>query len=136
RNFLDEDLRDFANGATIPQSYDTSESHILPSFNLKVELTDDLIGRFAVGRAIALPDMEDLRAYKRLGVIGYTIDADYYENTDSVPGAIRPVVPDSLVFNGWRAEGGNPELKAMESTQFDLSLEWYFSRVGSLTTSY
>src|SRR5690606_11144911 len=28
---------------------------VLPSFNLKIELTDDLIGRFAVSKAIALP---------------------------------------------------------------------------------
>ena len=136
RNFLSDDLRQFANGASIPGTYNTSESHLLPSFNLKVELTDELIGRFAVGKAIALPDMEDLRAYKQIGVIGYTINSSYFGGLDDVPGDIRPVDPDSIVFNGWRAEGGNPELKAMESVQFDLSLEWYFARVGSLTTSY
>lgn len=33
----------------------------------------------------------------------------------------------------WDASGGNPYLKPMESKQYDLSLEWYFSNVGSLT---
>jgi TonB-dependent receptor len=34
------------------------------------------------------------------------------------------------------AAAGNPYLKPAVSTQFDLGVEWYFSRVGSLTVDY
>jgi TonB-dependent receptor len=34
------------------------------------------------------------------------------------------------------ASAGNPYLKPAISTQFDLGVEWYFSRVGSLTVDY
>ncbi len=143
RNFLPQADADFATGVAVPSNTKSSENHLLPSFNLKVELTDDLIGRFAVAKAIALPDMGDLRAYRSMALIGYAYTPEYFPN-DMVPGTFNPddvpeerraVNPDSIDLPGYKAEGGNPDLKAMESIQFDLSLEWYFSSVGSLTTS-
>lgn len=141
RNFLPPEHEAFATGAVIPSDTKTSESHLLPSFNLKVELTDDLIGRFAVAKAIALPDMESLRAQRSMALIGYSYTPTYFPadvtglSPDEVPEERRAVDPDSIQLPGYKAEGGNPALRAMESIQFDLSLEWYFSSVGSLTTS-
>lgn len=138
-NYLYPGVREFATGVAVEENTKTSETHLLPSLNVKVEFTDELVGRFAIGKAIALPDMGDLRAQKTLGVIGDTISSQYLGQDDSNAGAspseIRPVNPYSLQFGGWKATGGNPELKAMESTQLDMSLEWYFADVGSLTTS-
>lgn len=110
---------------------------VLPSFNLKIELTDDLIGRFAVSKAIALPDMSEVRNQAVLGARGVTINRERVdENAPAVPGpedsgsdilSVGPVV--------WTGSGGNPGLQPMESNQWDASLEWYFAPVGSLTVS-
>lgn len=139
RNFVSADLSSFATGDSTSGDTSTSENHVLPSFNIKVEFTDDLLGRFAVAKAIALPDLGDLRAQRTLSHIGGNISTDTAGGDDpgnnGVPPGIRAIDPTKLGFNGWKASGGNPELKAMESTQFDASLEWYFADVGSLTTS-
>src|SRR5699024_82288 len=42
---------------------------------------------------------------------------------------------ESTSINDWIGTGGNTYLKPMESTQYDLSLEWYFNSAGSLTTT-
>ena len=36
---------------------------------------------------------------------------------------------------GFSGESGNPQLDPMRSTQLDLSYEWYFAPVGSITVS-
>lgn len=137
-NWLSPDEKAFGN------DYDEGELEssadwdgVLPSFNLKVELTDDLIGRFAVSKAIALPDMSEVRNQAVLGARGMTI-------TREVPNPDAPAMPgptdsgSNIVSVGpvvWTGNGGNPALKPMESTQWDASLEWYFAPVGSLTAT-
>jgi iron complex outermembrane receptor protein len=137
-NWLSTDEQAFGN------DYDEGElesgakwDDVLPSFNLKVELTDDLIGRFAVSKAIALPDMSEVRNQAVLGARGLNITRELPDpNAPALPGpedsgsnilAVGPVV--------WTGNGGNPALKPMESTQWDASLEWYFAPVGSLTAT-
>jgi len=43
---------------------------------------------------------------------------------------------ESTRIDDWTGSGGNTFLKPMESTQYDVSLEWYFSNAGSLTATY
>lgn len=148
-NFLPEEMLGFANDGFAANSAQGSFTEVLPSFNLKVELTDDLLGRFAISKAIALPDLGDLRNYTDISVIGGNIGVSYQEPdlkpddpnfpTDPETGEpleqFRVVDPDSIVFSGWKASTGNPNLKPMESIQVDASLEWYFADVGSITVS-
>lgn len=137
-NWLSPDEKAFGN------DYDEGELEssadwdgVLPSFNLKVELTDDLIGRFAVSKAIALPDMSEVRNQAVLGARGLNITRELPDpNAPALPG---PVDSGSNVVSVgpvvWNGNGGNPALKPMESTQWDASLEWYFAPVGSLTAT-
>jgi TonB-dependent receptor len=104
----------FANGATAEYNADTSYDNWLPSFNLKVNLTDQFLMRFGFSKAMARPDLGLTRNYFRL------VEAD--ENDDGT-------------WGGLRADTGNGYLKPIKSTQFDLSGEWYFSRVGQLSLS-
>lgn len=130
-NFLSDDERGFANNAFSVQNAIADYSTTLPSFNLKVELTDDLISRFAVAKAIALPDMEAVKSQANLSQIGLNIEQPEQDpNNPSAGGGIL-----GAEVAGWRGSSGNPGLKPMESTQFDASLEWYFANVGSLTTT-
>lgn len=137
-NWLTPDEKAFGNDYDEGELASSAEwDGVLPSFNLKVELTDDLVGRFAVSKAIALPDMSEVRNQAVLGARGMTI-------TREVPNPDAPALPgptdsgSNIVSVGpvvWTGNGGNPALKPMESTQWDASLEWYFAPVGSLTAT-
>ena len=107
-------MRDFANGATTELNAETDYDNFLPSLNVKVNLTDDVLMRFGFSRAMARPDLGLTRNYVRI------VEAD--PNDDGS-------------WGGLRAETGNGFLKPVTSTQFDLSAEWYFSKVGQLTTT-
>ena len=136
RNYLSDAERNFGNDAEERLSAETDFDMLLPSFNLKIEVADDLITRFAFSKAVALPDMSDIRNRATLG-------------TESIQ-AIRPISnPDpenppepgenliqSAYVPAWTGSGGNPFLKPMESTQYDLALEWYFAEVGQLSVTY
>ena len=147
-NYLSEaDRRYGTQGADWSTATDTYDA-FLPSFNLKVELTDDLIGRFAVSKAIALPDMSLVRNNISIGTNGYdrvlkeiTFDSRNPDGSlviDPVTGEAeqtRLQYTESATIGDWTGSGGNTYLKPMESVQHDVSLEWYFNNAGSLTTT-
>lgn len=89
--------------APTPASFPKTFSNWLPSFNLRAELTPTLIGRLAASRVLTRPNV-----------------------TQSSPQI-------SVSTDTATASGGNPDLVPFLATQFDGSLEWYFSRKGSLT---
>lgn len=141
KNWLTADERGFGNDAYQFQAATADYSTVLPSLNLKLELTDDLIGRFAVSKAIAQPDMSEVRNQAILGLTNQ-LGVIYMPNEEEDPDAPEETDPkfidtgrdiQSVSAAEWKGSGGNPKLKPMESTQYDLSLEWYFANVGSLT---
>lgn len=117
----------------------TDYSMLLPSFNIKVDITDDWVGRFAFAKSVAFPDMGDVRnrttfaAVDRDNVVEVrrTVEEDGDE-VSLLESAYIPVEEGELL---WGGEGGNPFMKPMESVQYDISLEWYFSEVGQLSTA-
>lgn len=122
-----EDIAFTSNGGGVQiNSIEDSYSKVLPSLNLKVELSDELIARFAYSKAISLPDLRDKRNRLQIGRQLIVQRADPNDNSS-------PVVAASI--NGYTASGGNPGLNPIESDNFDLSLEWYFADTGSLTAS-
>lgn len=143
QNWLTSVEQGFGNDAFELQAASADYSTVLPSLNLKLELSDDLVGRFAVSKAIALPDMSEVRNQAVLGARPLAVL--YVPDPIPDPDAPEPEPPTNplLVDTGrdiervfpvdWQGSGGNPFLKPMESTQYDLSLEWYFAQVGSLT---
>lgn len=140
RNWLDQADRDFANDGGQFQERSSTYEDVLPSFNLRVSLTDDLISRFAVSKAIALPDMSEVRNQAVLGsrqlITTYVRDEEADPDEVEEPGPVddgRDI--ESVQPPFWVGSGGNPGLQPMESIQYDASLEWYFAPVGSLTAS-
>ena len=135
-NYLSNEERAFGNDAEERLSAKTDFSMVLPSFNLKMEVADDLIARFAYSKAVALPDMSDIRNRANLGA-----DAIMIQRPVSVPDPDNPPEPGSnliegVAVTGWTGSGGNPYLKPMESSQYDIALEWYFAEVGQLSVTY
>jgi TonB-dependent receptor len=94
-------------GSNSPNTAVNEYDYFLPSLNLKFDLTDEIILRFAASRALARPSLADVRNFIQTGFDGNT-------------GALNTTA-------------GNPFLDPALSDQFDLGLEWYFAPVGSLT---
>ena len=146
--YLPDDVRNY--GSTLTEdgrfkpivqvvSAKTNYQSILPSFNIKVDLTSELVGRIAFAKAIAFPDMADVRNKTTFGTVNKNdlVIVERSVVTDGreivLPESVR--LPDDESNILWVGEGGNPALKPMESVQYDFSLEWYFSDVGQLSAA-
>ena len=89
-------------------------TNVLPSLNLVYEVQDDLLLRFAAGRAMSRPVFS---------LVGNSLTLQSAVEADETDAS-------GLVFRG---AAGNPELEPFESDQVDLSLEWYASDDLTLT---
>ena len=101
---------DSAFGWWLPQDVNHSYTDPLPSANLRVELTKDLIGRLAVSRTMTR--------------------ADYTALAGSA--SLSPPSVDTGIGSG---SAGNPNLKPITSNNADASLEWYFADRALLSAS-
>jgi iron complex outermembrane recepter protein len=113
--------------------------HVLPSFNAKFELTDELLLRFAASKAMARPDMGNLRNYVGLSATLPRLDDPShplwtFDDPDCGTPTPGNPEPDCATVR-WTGSAQNPNLKPIIATQFDLALEWYFAEVGSLTVT-
>lgn len=81
-----------------PVTVEKSYTDFLPSANLSIDLTPELIVRFAAGRTIARPDYTDIVPRISLN-----------------PGALT-------------GDGGDPNVKPFRANQYDVSMEWYPDR--------
>jgi iron complex outermembrane receptor protein len=87
-----------------------SYNDILPSANLKLDLSQDLVARFAASETMTRPDYSALAGFTNL----------------TPPGAVGGVGGGS---------GGNPDLKPIRSSNFDAGLEWYFAKRSLLSAT-
>lgn len=99
----------FANGG-VPQA--TSENntydYFLPNLNIRVNVVDDVVVRFAASRTVTRPQVRDLAPRTNFDVL-------------------RPASLD--------ASGGNPNLQPYTANNFDLSFEWYPSATTTLSAA-
>ncbi|MEG3091522.1 TonB-dependent receptor [Sphingomonas sp. PB1R3] len=89
--------------AFTPVSYPKTFNNVLPSFNLRADLSQSLVGRLAASRVLTRPNV-----------------------TDTAPRI-------TVSTDAPTASGGNPQLVPFLATQFDGSLEWYFAPSGMLS---
>ncbi len=125
----------------IAEPVGADHEHALPSFNAKFELTDELLLRFAASRAMARPDMGNLRNYTGLTVtLPRTNDPNHplwtFSDPDCVvPSGPTPTADPDCASVRWTGNAQNPRLKPIIAEQLDLSLEWYFADVGSASVT-
>jgi len=98
----------FANAASFPDVASQSFNHWLPALNIKLQATEKLQFRFAGSKAISRPSFGDLRNF-------------------------TGVTPNSTGSFGFQSTARNPFLRPVEAKQFDLTAEWYFAKVGTLS---
>jgi iron complex outermembrane receptor protein len=87
-----------------------SFNDVLPSANLKLDLSPDLVARFAASETMTRPDYSALAGFTNL----------------TPPGAPGGTGGGS---------GGNPDLKPIRSSNFDAGLEWYFAKRSLLSAT-
>ncbi len=96
--FVSTDM--IAKGYTSATSYVAAEHQykdVLPSFNASLDITDNLIGRFAYAKVMARPYLLNLTP-------GGTVNSTFGAQTATI---------------------GNPNLNPFRAQNYDLSLEWY-----------
>jgi iron complex outermembrane receptor protein len=102
-----------------------SDSEVLPSLNLNLELTDNQMLRLGLARTLARPRMDEMKASG-----DYDYDQTLVDNTQAdVDALIAAGVPELTAYDTlspWNRTGGNTQLKPWVADAIDLSYEYYF----------
>jgi iron complex outermembrane receptor protein len=105
-------------GLTAKHTY----NDVLPSANLKLDLSPDLVARFAASETMTRPDYSALAGFTNLSPPGNTC-----------PPGVTPGVESGCGVGG--GTGGNPDLEPIRSTNLDAGLEWYFAKRSLLSAT-
>jgi iron complex outermembrane recepter protein len=100
-------------GVPVEHSY----NDVLPSANLKLDLSPELVARFAASETMTRADYSALAGFTNLSPAGCT-----------QKGAV-------CVPNVGTGTGSNPDLKPIRSTNLDAGLEWYFAQSSLLSAT-
>jgi len=137
--YVSQEDRDFA-GTVNNDLRTASVKHInwLPSFNVRLGLTDKWFLRFAASRAMSRPDIGNLKSYTSVGMTlptAASLTPDDYDCTKNTGKAFICDSAGNIVKTNVRftASANNPYLKPITADQIDFSVENYFSSTGSLT---
>ncbi|MFT4077072.1 MAG: TonB-dependent receptor [Asticcacaulis sp.] len=97
-----------------PYAVKSHYSNLLPSLDMAMNVTDDIIGRMSFSVTDARPQYSSMYA------------------TTSVN------APGDASYNGgvYTASSGNPALKPLVSENFDVSAEWYYGRNSYVSLGY
>lgn len=113
----------------------TDYSTVLPSFNVAINVTDDVIARAGISKGLFFPNLIQTRNSKVTSLDVTRIGRDPNKPVDE--NASSPTYNPVADVNNVQLNGvaRNPFLEPEESVNFDLSTEWYFATAGSLTGS-
>lgn len=119
RDFLPE-LANLLDTPNAPNTLNSSYEYILPSFNMKLDLNEDMLIRVGASQSITRPDISTINSTRTS-----VADLGFVTDPNSNPPAVVDIVPNRL-----NQFGGNPFLEPIEATNFDISYEWYFGDDG------
>jgi TonB-dependent receptor len=106
-------------GELIDDSANIKYENWLPSFNAKLDFGNGMLIRGAVSKGISRPDLS-----------AFATGGGIFDNTTNLrAGGTLETGPLFAIFTG------NRLLRPTEAWNYDLSFEWYFDRVGSITVS-
>ncbi|MDF2178607.1 TonB-dependent receptor [Aliiglaciecola sp. CAU 1673] len=90
---------------------ENTDTQVLPSLNLVWDAGENLVVRGAIAKTMSRPDYSALGSQERISFVSTEWAEDRAEFNE---------IP------GFRGSGGNKNLKPFESTQMDLSIEYYY----------
>jgi TonB-dependent receptor len=126
--YITEEDFNFMNGASVVSTTTADHEHWLPSFNIRFEFTDEWLLRLAASRALARPDMGNLKNFVDIGA---TLPSQSNGNDPLwIKDANGEITGARVRYSGGAQ---NPFLAPVVANQYDASLEYYFADVGSLT---
>jgi TonB-dependent receptor len=114
---------------SVDQNVSTQKYHhinVLPSFNVKMQLDDTWLVRFAASEGMSRPDIGNLKRYVTIGAQLPTTPT--CGNGFTCNGST--IVQTNLIYTG---QSQNPSLKPITADNLDLSFEDYFAAAGSFT---
>lgn len=124
--------RAFSSGGSSLSTAKSDIENYLPSLNVRFDLSDTWIARFAASRAISKPDIGLMRNYMSMSRVFLPQSEIIRGNPNIVlDGAGNPV---SYKYT-YKASMGNPYLKPVKADQFDISLENYFAKDASFSAT-
>jgi len=118
----------FAQATVAREGKFSSDERWLPSLNVKWNLNDESLIRFAISKNITRPNIAQLRG-DQVSTGSFRFETN---NDPAIPPDQR--ITD-IVLNQINVFGGNPDLKPILATNYDLSYEYYFGDENSLTFS-
>jgi TonB-dependent receptor len=95
-----QSVRNYSNAASVPLNTQHNYHEVLPSLNVKLNVTDDMLVRFGYSRAINRASMGLMRSYLTQTAVNERVDPGNPNNTQEV-------------FAGYTGESGNPTLEPM-----------------------
>lgn len=100
----------------IPRTANNDYIDVLPNISVKAALTEKLQLRLGYTETHTKPNFADLNP---------VLNIDQLQKPDNP----RDDLPTDVTWDatGW---GGNPDLKSLDSKNYDASIEWYFSETG------
>lgn len=108
-------------GEEVIDNRDITFEHWLPSFNAKLDVGGGLLFRVAASKNISRPDLQLFRAGGGIG-----------DNTNALQIAGAQALATGPLF---ALQTGNRNLLPVSVWNYDMSVEWYFDTVGSVTLS-
>ena len=85
---------------------------LLPNLDFDISVTDEIVLRASVSKTATRPNYDQIKGGAKLGGLTFKADQDL------------------------TASGGNPGLEPIESTNFDLSSEWYYGEESYFSIGY
>jgi len=110
RSAADPTLLSTTYSATQPITTDSKYSYLLPSLDMKLEVTPEVHARFSTSRTLTRPAINFLTPVLNVGALPRV-------------GALT-------------ADGGNPALKPYLSDNFDFAVEWYYQENSYASIDY
>jgi TonB-dependent receptor len=114
-----DDIAFMNNGGNLGTS-EATHHNVLPSLNIKYDVTDKFVTRFALSRAMSRPDIGSLRNY--IQVSSNLPSVDDANGSLWVKDSSGEIVGANVAYT---ATSSNPFLKPIVADQVDISFEYY-----------
>ena len=122
----------FANGGLTPITRESEYTDYLPNVSARIAFNEKLQLRLAFTQTRTRPSFFDLRPNLS---IGQPVDPNTLPVGDLCRDPANANTPQCIQRLSTPANGGNPNLKPLTSNNYDASLEYYFTRTGSVTAA-
>lgn len=126
--YIQPDDSTFIDGGYSLGTTNITHNNLLPSLNFKYEFADDWQARLALSRAMARPDIGNLKRY--VGISANLPNEKDVNDPLWIKDSTGKIVGANVRYTG---DANNPELKPILADQIDFSIENYFAKTGSLT---